>query len=327
MFLETRVKSIVRTGDKITGVIVEDNEGKPIHVKCRAVLCSTGGYGDKREWVEKYCKAGKYIKSFSDQQQTGDAIKMAWDVGATAEGMGVMQAFTFPVNEQVNTQLFAVGIQANLWVNEKGERFTNESNIWSFPVITNAVSRQPHATAYNIFDQDMVTFLREDGIQISMGEYLVAGSKLDNIDAELERGINESKIFAADTIDELAGKINMPSKTLEESVTEYNACCDKNYDFVMAKDRCYLHAIKKPKFYAAKLGIVIGITEGGIKVNHRMEVIDNDFNVIPGLYAGGCSAGGMIGDTYIMITTGGSASFAVNSGRMAGESILSYLGK
>jgi len=38
-------------------------------------------------------------------------------------------------------------------------------------------------------------------------------------------------------------------------------------------------------------------------------------------------AGGILGDTYEVSTTGGSLAFAVNTGRMAGESVLHYLGK
>jgi len=161
----------------------------------------------------------------------------------------------------------------------------------------------------------------------SIGEYLQAGSRLTDIDSELERGIKEGKVLAAGTIEDLAHTLKIDPGTLAETVKEYNACCDNNYDFVMAKDRQYLHAIKKPLFFAQKLSVVIGITEGGIKINHRMEVIDNDFNVIPGLYAGGCAAGGVVGDVYPIVTTGASDSFAVNSGRIAGESILKYLGK
>ena len=69
------------------------------------------------------------------------------------------------------------------------------------------------------------------------------------------------------------------------------------------------------------------MTNGGIRINHKTEVLKEDRTVIPGLYAAGCSAGGILGDTYEVSTTGGSLSFAVNTGRMAGESVLQYLGK
>lgn len=325
LFLETRVKRIVRERGKITGVIAEDKKGNTINVKCKAVVCATGGYGDKREWVEKYCKAGKNIKSFMEAKQTGDAIQMAWDVGAAAEGMGVMQAFTFMLDELPNTQLMITALQPNLWINERGERFCDESIISMFPEITNQMSRQPNARAFNIIDQNMVELLKTKGLLFTLGEYLEPGSKLNKIDAELKRGVKENKVLAANSISELAAKLGIDAKVLKATVDEYNECCDKNLDVLFAKDRRYLNSVKKPPFYALKIGVVLGITEGGIKINHRAEVIDEDYNVIPGLYAGGCAAGGMVGEAYIILTTGGSCSFAVNSGRIAGESILEYL--
>ncbi len=66
---------------------------------------------------------------------------------------------------------------------------------------------------------------------------------------------------------------------------------------------------------------------GGIKINHKTEVIDKDFNVIPGLYAGGNSAGGMYGDTYDASAAGTALGFAINSGRIAGEEALDYIDK
>jgi fumarate reductase flavoprotein subunit len=68
-------------------------------------------------------------------------------------------------------------------------------------------------------------------------------------------------------------------------------------------------------------------TKGGIKINYRMEVVDNKGEFIPGLYAGGYDAGGTWGDTYpIMHGSGSSSAFAFNSGRIAGRNALEYIG-
>ena len=125
----------------------------------------------------------------------------------------------------------------------------------------------------------------------------------------------------------MADKIGADPKTLETTVKEYNGFCEKNLDALFAKDRKYLHPVRKSKFYALKLGVILGITEGGLRINYKTEVLDTDYYPIPGLYAGGCCVGSFIGESYIITTTGGSLSFAVNSGRMAGESIPKYLGK
>ncbi|MEM3601658.1 MAG: FAD-binding protein, partial [Candidatus Bathyarchaeia archaeon] len=137
----------------------------------------------------------------------------------------------------------------------------------------------------------------------------------------------EGKIYEAESIEELAIKIGINPEKLKKTIEEYNDCCNKNYDFLFFKDRRYLHPIKKPKFYACKLVIRILITEGGIRVNHKMEVLDEQLNPIPGLYAGGCCTEGPVGASYPLVSTGGSSSFAVNSGRIAGENVLKYLGK
>ena len=66
---------------------------------------------------------------------------------------------------------------------------------------------------------------------------------------------------------------------------------------------------------------------GGIRVNEKIEVVDKDDTPILGLYAGGFDAGGMYGDSYPIKGSSGLASaFAFSSGRIAGRSILSYLG-
>jgi fumarate reductase flavoprotein subunit len=66
---------------------------------------------------------------------------------------------------------------------------------------------------------------------------------------------------------------------------------------------------------------------GGIKINHKTEVIDKKGKIIPGLYAVGFDAGGMWGDSYsIKDSSGASASFAINSGRIAGRNALKFIG-
>jgi fumarate reductase flavoprotein subunit len=50
-----------------------------------------------------------------------------------------------------------------------------------------------------------------------------------------------------------------------------------------------------------------------------MQVLDKEEKIIPGLYAGGDSAGGWETDSYCMVLAGHALGFAVNSGRIAGE--------
>jgi fumarate reductase flavoprotein subunit len=46
---------------------------------------------------------------------------------------------------------------------------------------------------------------------------------------------------------------------------------------------------------------------------------------IPGLYAVGTDSGGMYGDSYDLLLGGGTAGYAVNSGRFAAEHAAAYI--
>jgi fumarate reductase flavoprotein subunit len=137
------------------------------------------------------------------------------------------------------------------------------------------------------------------------------------LNAALEKGTKD--VFVADSIEQLAAKMEVDPAVLEASVGEYNGFCKKGHDDLFAKDPKYLRPLKGPKFYAIKSRTVFLGTLGGIKVNHKMEVMDKKGNPIPGLYAGGMDAGGMWGDSYpIREGSGASSAFAINSGRIAG---------
>jgi len=169
--------------------------------------------------------------------------------------------------------------------------------------------------------------MKEQGIQYVIGEFFNILGNLTDIDNEIERGVKEGKVFQGSSLKELAEKIGVDFEAFQSTVDEYNACCEKNYDFIFAKDRKYLQTIRVPKFYEVKLSLAAFMTNGGIRINYKTEVLNKQHKVIPGLYAVGCCAGGLLGDTYEVSTTGGSLGFAVNSGRIAGENALRYLGK
>jgi fumarate reductase flavoprotein subunit len=55
-----------------------------------------------------------------------------------------------------------------------------------------------------------------------------------------------------------------------------------------------------------------------------MEVIDEEDNRIPGLFASGNDTGGWSADTYNYVLTGTAFAYAINSGRIAGENAAGY---
>jgi fumarate reductase flavoprotein subunit len=330
----TPVKQIIKTGDKITGVIAEENE-EPVQVKAKAVIIASGGYANNKDWIKKYAGFDLDVNVIpvGNVDKTGDGIRMAFEVGAADEGLGLLELIhTGPVGQgfAMGAHLESAAVQPNLWVNYRGERFCDESIIFNDTSVGNAGVRQKGGYSYCMFDAAIKKNLIENGTEKAMAMDFPPGSRTTELDRELQaaKANKNTEVFEADTIEELAGKMGVNPAVLKNTVEEYNGFCAKGHDDLFVKDPRYLRPIKQAPFYAIRIRTLFLGTLGGIKINHKAEVVDKKDNVIPGLYAAGYDAGGMYGDGYsIKSSSGLSSAFATNSGRLAGKNALKYVGR
>jgi fumarate reductase flavoprotein subunit len=331
---ETPVKRILKAGERITGVIVEGDD-EDVQVATKAVIIASGGYANNKEWIKKYSGFDLDVNLFpmGNVDKTGDGIRMAFEIGAADEGLGVLELVrSGPMGPEfdMGMHLESPVVQPDLWVNNKGERFCDESVTYDDAAVGNANARQEGEYTFSIFDTSIKQQLIERGIDKAMIMDFPPGSKTTELDRELEmvRNSKSTEVVEADSLEELAEKMGVDPQVFKATVEEYNNYCEKGHDELFAKDTKYLRPILGPKFYAIKARTIFLGTMGGIKINHNMEVIDKKGNVIPGLYAVGYDAGGMYGDSYsIRNSSGLSSSFATNSGRIAGRNALKFIGK
>jgi fumarate reductase flavoprotein subunit len=331
----TPVKKLLRDHERITGVIAEE-EDEEITVAAKAVVIASGGYANNKEMIKKYSGFDLDVNLFpmGNTGKTGDGILMAWEAGAAEEGINVLELLRAgpvgPGFEPKNAVEMAA-TQPDLWVNPQGERFCDEGIAFYDTSHGNASARyKKDGYTFSIFDDSIKQRLLETGIERQLGWENLPGTipaDIDTIiDASQEQGSTD--IFVADSVEELAVKIGCEPAVLKATVDEYNYFCAKNHDEVFGKDLKYLRPLKGPKFYAVKLRTVFLGTLGGIKINHRAEVLDKKEKVIPGLYAAGFDAGGAYGDSYcINVASGMCAGFATNTGRIAGKNALKDIGK
>jgi fumarate reductase flavoprotein subunit len=332
--LATPVKKILKQGDRITGVVVEEDEGD-IQVASKVVVIASGGYANNKEWIKKYSGFDLEVNVIpvGNVNKMGDGIRMAWEVGAAEEGMGLLELFRVgPIgpDHPMKNQIEFAANQPDLWINSKGERFCDEGIAFYDTSVGNANARYKEGYTYSIFDDSIIQRLLEKGIDRGIAMENPPGTRPVDFHKELnialEKGTTE--VFVADSIKALAEKIGVDPAVLKATIDEYNGFCEKGHDDLFAKDPKYLRPLKGPKFYAVKARTIFLGTLGGIKINHKTEVVDKKEKVIPGLYAVGFDAGGMWGDSYsIRNSSGAAAGFAVNSGRIAGKSALKYIGK
>jgi fumarate reductase flavoprotein subunit len=332
----TPVKKILREGDRITGVVAEAENGEEIKVTAKAVMVASGGYANNKEWIKKYGGFDLDVNVFpvGNVDKMGDGIRMAWEVGAAEEGMGVLEMLRIgPTGPgfEIKNPVEKVVVQPILWVNRRGERFCDEGIAFYDTSTGNANARyKEDGYTFSIFDDSIKQRLLEKGIDRYVGWDNLPGTKPVGIDDMIGDALGKgtTEIFVAGSVEELAVKIEVDPAVLKATIDEYNGFCAKGHDDLFAKDPKYLWPLKGPKYYAVKTRTVFLGTMGGIKINHRAEVVDKKDKVIPGLYAGGFDAGGAYGDSYsIKDSSGMSAGFAINSGRIAGKNILKYIGK
>jgi fumarate reductase flavoprotein subunit len=329
------VKKILREGGRISGVVAETEDGEETQVAAKAVVVASGGYTNNKEWVKRYTGFDLEINlmPFGNVGKMGDGIRMAWEVGAAEEGIGVLELVRLgPLGAEITDKghIMCAAAQPDLWVDPRGERFCDEGTAFVETFEGNATARQKEGYTYSVFDESIKEHLIKYGIERNLAADNPPGTRLVNFDKELSLALEKGnkEVFVANSVEELADKIGVDPLVLKATIDEYNGFCDRGHDELFAKDPKYLRPLRGPKFYAIRVYTVSIGTLGGIKVNERMEAVDKAGKPIPGLYAGGFDAGGAYGDSYSFKDSSGmSAAFALNTGRITGKNVLEYIGK
>jgi fumarate reductase flavoprotein subunit len=334
LILDTAVKRILKTGDRISAVMVEQ-DGEDVQVKTRAVIIASGGYANNKEWVKKYSglDLGVNLVIIGNIDKNGDGIRMAKELGAAEEGINLLELYRAgPIGPEfaMGCQLEFAATQPDLWVDPRGERFCDESIAFFDANVGNAAARIKEGYTFSLFDDSIIKRMVEKGIDKNVAVENPPGSKplalVTEMQAAFEHGSTE--LLGADTIEELAQKMGIDPAVLKATIDEYNRFCRQGHDELFAKNARYLWPLVGSRYYAVKVRTVFLGTMGGIKINQKAEVINQKEQSIPGLYAVGFDAGGMYGDSYpIQSASGLSSAFALNSGRIAGQNVLKYLGK
>jgi tricarballylate dehydrogenase len=144
-----------------------------------------------------------------------------------------------------------------------------------------------------------------------------------------EYRIPQVTMAQADTIEELAARLDIDVGGLATTVNEYNAAVQRGVPYnPTIKDGKGTVGIEPPKSnwalpldtppyvgYAVTCGI--SFTFGGVKIDTRGRVLTNSQEAIPGLYAAGEMVGGLF---YYNYPGGAGLSSGMVFGRLAGTS-------
>jgi len=299
IYTSTRAKQLVKNEkNKVTGVIAQNGKGEYIRFNSnKAVVLCTGDYGNNPEMVVKYCPAVEDMVS-TLVTATGDGHQMAMWIGA------VMEPGPHPT--MTHGMAGPVGCGAFLQVNRKGERFHNEDVPGECYCI--AIKNQPGQMSWQIFDskyQDQFPYMG-----IGLGKHVKPGDMINEFVMQ--------QAIKADSIEELARKMEVPVDTFKATIERYNELAHKGKDLDFSKRADRMFALETPPYYAGKGNYWFICVLGGLNVNTKLQPLDKDWEVIPGLYLGGNIAGNRYGVEYPTMCPGLSNGMALHFGRVAG---------
>ena len=311
--LNNKVTDVISDNGKAAGVKVS-YEGGEYTIKAKAVIIATGGFGANPDMVVKFQPGLAGFGTTNHKGATGDAF--AWIEKFNGDLFQIEQIQTHPTVVPGKGAMITEAVRGNgaILINREGKRFGNE--MATRDVMSAAVLAQTGKTAYIFFDQ---------GVRDS----------LKAINGYVKNGFTTEGA----TIEELAGKLNIPADALKATVEQYNKYVVAKKDPEFGRNpnsftRSYKNAegkqvnedtqLVKGPFYAIEIAPAVHHTMGGIKINPKTEVLTKEGTPIPGLYAAGEVTGGVHGANRL----GGNAVADICIfGKIAADSALAYIGK
>ena len=295
-----RAIRLTREHNRVTGVEVKQ-AGETYQINARAVVLAAGGFQANPEMRTRYLGPGwELAKVRGSRFNTGAGIRMALDIGAAPYGNW---SGCHAVAWELNAPEFGdLGIgdlfqkhsyPFSLCVNLNGERFLDEGadfRNYTYAKYGRVILQQPQQTAWQVFDSKVTHLMRD------------------------EYRIKQITRVQADTIEALAHTLatehGMNEKNFLRTVTDYNAAVREDIAFdPTIKDGKKTEGLPMDKHnWATRLdsppyeafGVTCGITFtfGGLRIVPTGEVLDEDLEPIPGLFAAGELVGGVFYHNY-----------------------------
>lgn len=326
------VKCEQNSDGRVTGVICQDgNDLHYIRVNAsKGVILATGGYVSNTEMVEARQAWNNRLKINVPVggSCTGDGIKAAMWCGASIDPLGCAVTFNRAcckpdevAGSDLKGKWFWFGEQPFLKVNLNGKRFCNESGPYDY--MLHSAYMQPYHTYVDIWDSDYVEQVKQlnevgccrlypfdNGAPSNMPISLMA-KKFEELE---EAGY----IQKADTMEELAEKLNLPVEATVETWNRYNMFAEQGKDEDYNKEPYRLTSLTHPPYYGVRTGSWFLATIDGISINTDMHAVDEAGKQIEGLFMVGNDSGGFFSVSYPNLMTGLAAGRTMTFGRRAG---------
>lgn len=327
IFYDCPAEEILQENGKIIGIRCT-KQGEEVIIHCQTVILGCGGFEANKELREKYLgeKWGS-AKVRGTRHNMGQGLEMARKVGAAFNGyFGGCHATPMDKNmpEYGNLDLphverkhyRKISYLFGVMLNNQGKRFVDEGldmRNYTYAQFGKAILEQPNNVAWQIFDAKTAPLL--------YAEYRV----------------NHASFYEADTLEALISQIEGINQAQAiETLNEYNQAAAQSKDIAfdptlkdgkttkgLALNKTnWANTLDTPPFRAYPVTSGITFTYGGLSVNKKGEVLDENAQPIAGLFA----CGEMVGGVFFHGYPGGSGlTSGTVFGRYAGKSAALFI--
>jgi 3-oxosteroid 1-dehydrogenase len=306
------VKSFIVEDGAVKGVVTT-KDGRDWRIGAKlGVLVNAGGFSHNAEMREKYQPGASHKWTAAAPGDTGEMIQELMKLGAAVGQMNEMVGNQMAIppgreNKGNGVELSTVGGQMDIakphsiLVDQSGVRYLNEGGSY-MEFCQNMIARDkvvPAIPSWWIVDDQF------------MRTYLFCGTMPGS--KKPQEWYDAGFLKRADTIEELAGLINLDPAKLKATVDRFNADVHAGRDVEFSRGvRDYdnwlgdqvkkpvraLGAIEKGPFYAAPVVPGDVGTYGGVVTDANARVLKEDGSPIPGLYATGTTTASVMGRCY-----------------------------
>ena len=277
-------------GIKATGA-----SGETITINAKAVVLTTGGFGANLDMVVEYKPELKGFMTTNAPGILGQGIKMAQAIGADTVDMDQIQIH--PTVEANTAALITEGLRGDgaVLINAEGKRFIDE--VGTRDVVSAAEIAQTGSYSWLVVDQAMA-----DASSVIQGY------------------IKKGYTVTGETYEELGKAMGVDEAAFAETMNTWNGYVEAKNDPDFGRTS-FADKLDTAPYYAIKVTAGVHHTMGGLKINTNTEVLNENGEVIPGLFAAGEVTGGVHGANRL----GGNAvaDFTV-FGRIAGAAASKY---
>ena len=283
----TRALRLSMRDEACVGLQAEQAAGL-LDISARAVVICDGGFHSNMELLREFISpAPEKLKQRNAQTGNGDGLRMAREVGAQLVGLDRFYGHVLAQEAMNNDDLWPFPMidfvcAAGIVVDASARRFMDEG--LGGVTMANAIAGQA--------DPLGATAIFDAAIWNGPGrEYLIP--------ANPTLVSNGGTLYTAPDLGSLAGQLGLPAEALEQTVARYNAAVEGGVNASLDPKRSTGSykpwPIRQAPFHAVKLCAGITYTMGGIAIDAAGRALDQANRPIAGLYAAGCTAGGLEG--------------------------------